>query len=306
LSRWPMELKCLTLENRQLFERFLGARRHELSVYGFPAIYGWKKLFEISWVLLRSSLCIFFEDAAGCFLYLPPLGEAIETGVVEECFRIMDARNAAARVSRIENVEELDLDAFKRLGYAPVFKSHDYVYERAALAGLRGDRFKSKRALANRFVRDNQFQCLPYSPAYKDQCLSLYREWMAGRGETNTETVYCGMLSDSLRCLETVLEDAAQLAVDGLVVISGGTVAAFTLGYRLNADTLCVFFEIADLSLKGLGQFIFRSFCRQNEEFRYVNAMDDSGLENLKNVKNSYKPVKLASAYIINHIHARD
>ena len=36
----------------------------------------------------------------------------------------------------------------------------------------------------------------------------------------------------------------------------------------------------------------------QLEDFKYINIMDDSGLEGLKKVKLSYRPAKLASAYI--------
>ena len=34
------------------------------------------------------------------------------------------------------------------------------------------------------------------------------------------------------------------------------------------------------------------------EQYEYVNIMDDSGLENLKAVKESYHPLRLVPAYI--------
>ncbi len=123
---------------------------------------------------------------------------------------------------------------------------------------------------------------------------------MASRSLKYRETVYCGMLSDSLNCLETVLEEAGRLGVTGLVVIIGGRVRGFTLGYPLNRESFCVFFEVCDLSVKGLSQFIFRGFCRGAEGYRLVNAMDDSGLDNLAKVKMSYRPVARIPAYIIN------
>jgi uncharacterized protein len=296
-----MELKRLTIGDKQLFEDFLALRSHELSAYAFPAVYGWKGLFDIRWARVNSSLCIFFGDATGWFLYLPPLGKKLDARAVEECFREMEGRNKNPAVSRIENAEENDLPAFRELGYPAAPKAGDYVYGRAALAALAGDRFKSKRAMVNNFERNNSFECVPYSAAHREQCLALYRAWMAERASSKRgDSLYCGMLSDSLNCLETVLEEAGRLGMLGQVILSDGRCVAFTLGYRLNAETLCILFEVADRSAKGAGQFIFRSFCRENGEFLLVNAMDDSGLENLGKVKQSYRPLKMANAYIIN------
>jgi len=39
-------------------------------------------------------------------------------------------------------------------------------------------------------------------------------------------------------------------------------------------------------------------FCRDLEPCKYINLMDDSGLENLKKVKLSYHPLKIIPAYI--------
>ncbi|MGE5307996.1 MAG: DUF2156 domain-containing protein [Deltaproteobacteria bacterium] len=295
-----MELKRLSLDDRETLERYLRACRRDLSPYAFPAIYCWKGLFEIDWGIAGDSLCVFFKDATGRFLYLPPLGGAVDRGLLDECFRTMDAVNRNPAVSRIENAAESDLAAYRELGYEPVLKSHDFVYSRKALAALKGDAFKAKRAAVNQFTRNNRFQCRPYAPEHKEACLGLYREWMEARARSNPETVYTGMMADSLNSLSVVLEDLPSLDMRGLVVLIGGRVKAFTLGYRLADDTFCVLFETADLAVKGLPQFVFREFCSSLDEYRFINAMDDSGIEGLRKVKMSYRPQKLLPSYIIN------
>jgi uncharacterized protein len=67
----------------------------------------------------------------------------------------------------------------------------------------------------------------------------------------------------------------------------------------LDKDTFCILYEITDLTIKGLSQFIFRQFCSELKDYRYINVMDDSGLENLKRVKLSYRPLKVIPAYIV-------
>jgi len=119
------------------------------------------------------------------------------------------------------------------------------------------------------------------------------------RKESNPDPVYQGMLSDSLTCLEVFLKDYKKLGGLGRIVKINGKIRGFTFGFALNKDTFCVLYEVTDLSVKGLAQFIFWKFCRELKDYRYINIMDDSGLENLKRVKLSYHPEKLVPAYIV-------
>jgi hypothetical protein len=96
-------------------------------------------------------------------------------------------------------------------------------------------------------------------------------------------------MDDSLTALKAALKEREELGITGRAVEIGGALKAFTLGYELNKDVFCVFYEITAPGVKGLAQFIFREFCGELPH-RYMNIMDDSGLENLRKVKLSYHP----------------
>ena len=87
------------------------------------------------------------------------------------------------------------------------------------------------------------------------------------------------------------------LGLVGRVVFIDSCLKGYTFGYPLNSEIFCILFEVTDLSIKGLAQFLFRSFCQEGTAYRWINAMDDSGLENLKRVKLSYRPVKQLASY---------
>ncbi|MBM3250394.1 MAG: DUF2156 domain-containing protein [Candidatus Omnitrophica bacterium] len=293
-----MQLRRLTPEHRELFNKYLRLREHELSVYAFENIFIWKGLFEISWAVIGGQLCIFFRDYIGAFLYLPPLGRRNDAGVAEKVFAALAGMNRNREVCRIENIEEQDRGFFEGLGLVCSRKSHDYLYNRAALAGLCGNDFKHKRSAANFFRKNYSYEYLPYRAHDRDACLSLYRKWQEERAARNTDPLYRGMLRDGLACLEIMLGNYRKLCLTGRVIKSEDKVRAFTFGFKLNPQTACILYEVADLSLKGASQFIFQSFCRELEDYKYINAMDDSGLENLKKVKLSYRPYRLVPAYI--------
>lgn len=294
-----MKLKEVSLKDKGVFDGFLAKDRRELSVYAFENIYIWRRLFDIRWAVIKGSLCVFFKDKIGCFLYLEPLSENKDPQVVEEIFGIMDKFNKNKEVSRIENIPESSVSFYQGLGYSCQEKFCEYLCKRSDLAGLTGDRFKHKRSSFNYFIKHYESQYLPFALEDKEECLKLYDFWAKERKSLNDDHIYQYMLEDSRVSLGNALKDYPGLDFIARVVRVDRQIKAFTFGFELNQDTFCILYEVADLSVKGISQFIFRSFCSELGEYKYINIMDDSGLDNLKRVKLSYKPVKLLSSYII-------
>jgi len=294
-----MKLNLLTLKDKNLFDRFLGLTTHELSAYAFQNIYIWNGLFQIYWSLIEDCLCVFFKDKIGCFLYFPPQTKRLKPEVIKEVFKIMDGFNKNKEISRIENVEEASLSFYQDLDYECAVKPGDYLCRRQDLIRLKGNKFKSKRATFNYFVKHYKFEYLVFSLKYKDGCLKLFDQWLNTRKPKNQDPLYQGMLYDSRICLRHLLHNYLDLDIVGRVVKINKSIKAFTLGFELNKNTFCILYEIVDLSVKGLSQFIFRRFSQDSGDYKYINIMDDSGLENLKKVKLSYHPVKLIPAYIV-------
>ncbi|MGB4520872.1 MAG: phosphatidylglycerol lysyltransferase domain-containing protein, partial [Candidatus Omnitrophota bacterium] len=294
-----MKLNNLSLKDKEIFNKYLVLDEHDLSVYAFANIYIWKGLFDIRWKIIEDSLCVFFSDRAGTFLYLEPLAKKMKPEVVGEVFKILDKFNTNIEISRIENAEEGNLDAYLRFGLEVKEKSCDYLCLRDSLAGLKGNELKSKRASYNYFIKHYKFEYTKYLGQDKDDCLKLYNLWAKQRKDSIKEDYYRFMLEDSLKSLSILLDNYDDLDCMGRLVRIDGKLKAFSFGFKLNKSSFCILYEITDLSMKGLAQFIFREFCRELPDYKYINIMDDSGLENLKQVKLSYHPVKLEPAYIV-------
>ncbi len=301
-----MKTKSLAAKDRQLFKDFLGFCANDLSVYTFENIYIWKAIFDIRWSVVSGNLCVFFVDGSGAFMYLPPLGKNISPAALMESFEFMDGINRRnPQISRIENLQESDIDRFSRWGYKISEKYPEYLCKRSDIAGLPGNKYKSQRACFNHFVRNNEFCYLPLSASRKGGCLRLYKEWASSRKESNRDAVYCGLMEDGFRCLDFIFNSWRSLELSGRVVLIGKAVKAFSLGFVIDRQTFCIAYEVADLKIKGLSQFIFSSFCSDLKDFEFVNIMDDSGLENLRRTKLGYHPVKMIPAYIASrHEHA--
>lgn len=294
-----MKLNKLTLKDQKLITKYLTFSSGELAAFSFANIYIWRVLFDIHWALVdKASLCIFFRDKIGCFMYLPPLEKEKHPEAVKQAFVFMDSINKNKDISRIENIPQQDLEYYRALGYLGHNKYPDYLCLRSDLALLRGNKFKSQRASSNYFIKHYDFDTRKLSLADKTDCLNLFSAWLEERKGQSKDDLYRGMLEDNRKVIKEALGNYKSLGLEGMVVMVNRQIKGFTFGYRLSQDTFCILYEITDLSIKGLAQFIFRKFCEELKSYKYINIMDDSGLENLRKVKLAYKPTRLIAAYI--------
>ncbi len=288
-----------------MIEEYLLLEKHSLSVYSFANLYLWKNSYTILWNILEESLCIFFQDKSGIFLYLPPLGKKQKPETIERLFVWMGRQNQKyPGVSRIENLEEKDVPFYQSLGYECIEKPGDYLCFTSDMAKLSGRSLKSKRGACNFFLKHyKNFQYRFYDEKDKDACLSLHQNWMQNRQKKNSDPFYQDMLWDSRETLAFVLSDWLSFPIEGRVIEIEGKIQAFTFGYPLNQEIFCILYEITNLDIKGLAQFIFRQFCSELLHYSYVNIMDDSYLPNLKAVKLSYRPAACIPSYIAQKYH---
>ncbi|MFY9402551.1 MAG: phosphatidylglycerol lysyltransferase domain-containing protein [Candidatus Omnitrophota bacterium] len=294
-----MRLNKISLCDKQVFDKYLLLKKHRLCAYSFSNIYIWRKLFSISWAIINDSLCVFFKDKIGVFLYLPPLSKEASSDTIRSLFDILAKLNKNPSFAHIDNVEEEEVSFYRALGYDSSLPSREYIFIRRDLEELKGKRFKSKRASYNYFVKNFKYTCQPISLKDRVECLSLYYLWAGQRKALSKDSFYCGMLDDSGVILKEAFNQYSLLGFEGILVRVKGKVKAFTFGFKLNEETFCILYEITDLTCKGLAQFIFAEFCSQLKPYTFINIMDDSGLDNLRRVKLSYYPQSLLSAYSI-------
>ncbi|MFH0876994.1 MAG: phosphatidylglycerol lysyltransferase domain-containing protein [Candidatus Omnitrophota bacterium] len=287
-----MELQPLTLRDRPLLERYLRQQPHDLSVYSFANTWIWRSLFEIKWAVIRDRFCLFFQNNVGCFMTLPPLG-GFQAGVVEECFEIMDRVNLQPEISRIENIEHEEQALFAQQGLRTTVKSEEYVVSQNDMAALAGEGFKHKRNLCNFFEKNHNALFRPYDPKDKQGVFKLYDVWMQERLSKNSEPIYQAMLKDSRGVFGELLAAWPQLEMIGYVVENKERICGFTCGFAVSNSMFCINFEIADLRLKGLAQFMFHEFSKTLTQYPEINIMDDSDLANIRRAKLSYRPSRL-------------
>ena len=94
--------------------------------------------------------------------------------------------------------------------------------------------------------------------------------------------------------LKKALDHYEELDMEGLLLLDGDTVLAFTMASFLSEDTVDVHFEKANTDAEGAYTAINCLFARylrsKYPHIRFLNREDDMGLEGLRKAKLSYLP----------------
>lgn len=302
----------LTWADRPLVEQACATVESPLAAFAFAPHLIWRSLFAYSWAEVAGHFCLFAEYGDGLFMPLPPLplrpapaGEEDQAARFAEAmaraFEFMRLRNGGRAVTRVENVPQEWTERCEALGYRVRPKDPDYLYLAHELAGLKGDRYKSQRAACNRFIRTHRSEIQAYRDEHRDECLALFARWAAQKQAAGADEVAGHLLRDSAAAHREALVHHRELGLVGSVVRVDDAVGAYTLGFGRSPAVFCVLLEVADRAVPGLAAFLFRETCRAALErgSRWINSMDDSGLQGLARSKRAYRPVRLVESYVV-------
>jgi hypothetical protein len=275
-------------------------RDQSLAAYSPVYHYMWNGLLAYWWVELHGSFCLFAQSPDGWFMPLPPIGAGSIDAPLSVAMGLLRRWNGVSPVSRVENVPSQLAPELERLGYRVTPKEPDYLYHATDLATLAGDRYKSQRALCNRFEREQSFEMDSYQVSDRQDCRALLGEWSRQKQAEGLESFGVMLLADAAPAHEVIWSQASALRVTGRVVRTHGRLCAYTFGYWLTSATFCVLLEVTDRTLPGLAQYLFRETCRTAvaEGAEYMNTMDDAGLPGLRASKQAYHPAMLIPNFV--------
>jgi ribosomal protein S18 acetylase RimI-like enzyme len=313
-------LAPITLAEKGAFDRVFASLAQPLSDYTFACTFIWNASLKLYWQRLDRHLCVFANGTGDLTMLMPPLPEAGATEAdlrvcLDDAFDIMDRYNdrvAHRSRSRIEYVSDEMLERLSacgarglNLGAAPM--SGDYIYAMERMIDLAGGSLKSKRHARSKFMRDfPAHRTEPLGDQHVPACLELLDLWRthgdtSHEGEQNDQ--HLG--TDILRHRDTLSSQLAlatwkELGLRGLVLLVGDQLVGFTLGEALSSQQASILIEKTHPDYPGAAQFIFSEFCRQAwSEYPECNVGDDWGIPSLRFTKQSYRPMKLLSKYML-------
>lgn len=162
---------------------------------------------------------------------------------------------------------------------------NDYIYLAENLRELKGKKYHGKRNHLKRFY-ENDWSYSKMTEKDFDECIEFavksYNENMSYDDESSVAEQFA---------INTFFNNFDALDLMGGVIRVGGKVEGFTIGSRINSDTMDIHIEKANAAINGAYTAVMNEFAKaESADFTYINREEDLGLEGLRRSKRSYYP----------------
>jgi len=292
-----LEFKDFSIEDKELFDKYLLPYRFETSTYTFTTLLVWRKACEMQYAIYRDALILKRIGHDGTTTFMQPLGYRKED--LRDIVKEMQSYKADHRMDYLlKDIEEPFIKEFREV-FGDEFTieedrdNFDYVYDRDRLVSLSGKILHKKKNHYNYFVKNNDYSDFRITEDNIDPIVEAAKNWCKRHS--------CrGYLLYELRSIIELLHNLDRLNLIGMAVSVNGRIVAFTIGERVSSDTAIIHVEKADSEVRGAYNYVNRVFAEKYlEGIKWVNREEDMGIEGLRHAKMSYEPARFAKKYMV-------
>lgn len=296
-----LEFKDISISDKDKINSALRKSDFMGCEYTFANNMAWKRLADskISFFKDFYITCAFAsEDGIPIFTF--PAGDGDYNELFAELKKVSDSLGKPLRICGVtEKSLPIFNELFPDMFYAEIDRdSSDYIYNSSDLIHLAGKKFHGKRNHLARF-RELDYTFSKITEKDFDDCISFGAVTYNSKTSILSSEDSHSYIAEQF-AINTYFSYYHEFGLMGGIIRIGGKPAAFSIGERLNSNTLCVHIEKADTSFKGIYAGINNCFCNEfAADFQYVNREEDMGLEGLRKSKLSYNPAFILNKYTI-------
>lgn len=295
-----IRFKNLTLEDKPVIDEYFRDAQPLNSECTFTNLFIWRDCYAVQWAIVEELLIIKPSQGEESWV-LQPYGDYTKCDL-HSVFQQLDAYFSAQGLPFVMRAMTEPFVTLLEQEYPDLFYLEDerdladYVYLGEDLRTLKGRKYHSKRNHLSNFRKN--YPAYLYETMTADMTEEVWRYLM----EWCSQKACGGTLDVGLHCEQKAIREALDhfevLDYEGAVIRLDGKIVAFTLGEKLNADTVVIHVEKADGDVIGLYPAINQEFLQHAwPDVQYVNREEDTGAEGLRKAKLSYHPVMLVKKY---------
>lgn len=292
-----LDFKPLTLEDKELFDKYLKPYNFLTCEYSYTNLFIWRDGLNIQYAIYKDALIIKKKDFYSDYHFMQPIGYTKENlrTIVDTLENEKTCLNLKylfrdAEAPFIEDLKEIYGEKFTIQEDRANF---DYIYESSKLISLSGKKLHGKKNHYNNFIKNNSFRAEEINGNNIEDCINAACKWC----KLND----CkGYLKFELNAIKEILLNKDKLDFIGMAVYVADKLSAFTIGEKINENMAIIHIEKADAEINGLYTYINKTFIENYfSEVPFINREQDLGKEGLRKAKLSYQPIKLESKYIV-------
>lgn len=296
-----LTFKCLTLEDKEIIEKYIDKDRLESYEYLFSSLYMWRKLNNVKYAIYDEVLIIEKNEEGKGTFYARLFGYTKDnlTNIID----LLIKRNAefTDRDYLFGDVDEGFIEDIKKytdfnIEIKEDIDDFEYVYATRDLIDLRGKKYHPKKNHVNSFLKTYTYAIKTINDEnVKRDCMKLLHKWH----EEVAVTVDKEMLME-IDAIRDLFSELHFFDLDSIAVYVDGDLAGFAVGERVNDKMAVIHVERGELAYKGIYAFLNKQFLLESfQDTVFVNRQEDTGNEGLRKAKQSYHPVKMVKKYLV-------
>lgn len=292
---YMLEFKTIELSDKPWIDSLLRISDLGGCEYCFANNMAWRRMYDTQITRYKDFYiaCSFSDGVRFTF----PAGGGSYGEVFGEMKAFAEAKGSPLIIGSVTPDKfELFRELFPKGGYTVSTDEGgwDYVYRSSDLAELKGKKYHGKRNHLKKLLAA-EYSYEPLSEKDFDDCITY---------AANTYNSDRGYDDYSKQCeqfaINTYFENFRELELTGGVLRSDGRIAAFTIGERINSNTLGVHIEKADPNIDGAYPAINKFYAEtEGKSYEFINREEDLGIEGLRKAKRSYHPAFMIEKYTV-------
>lgn len=266
------------------------------SDFNFTNLWSWNTLETREVSLLNDNLVVFFSDYKTNEMFLSFLGEK---NINETAYTLLTSEKACQKKLKLIPEEiALSLDP-KTFFIEEDEPNHDYVYSVETIYNLSGHQFKSKRHSIQKFISLHPSAEFSFIDSFSNLDLNEFYELMETWSKNKQDAGKEHQIVLETLALNRLLRSIAEHNLIISVLRNNGKLIGFGIDEILEDNKAISHFIKADTKHPGIYEFLNSKIAELllTQNVQYWNWEQNLGIEGLRQIKESYKPVQLFKKY---------
>ena len=274
-----ISFKCLTIEDKDLIEKYVDKEELESYEYLFSSLYMWRKLNNVKYAIVNDVLVIEKNEEGKGTFYAQPLKYNKEK--LTELVDMLIERNDdfTDRDYLFGDVDERFIEDLKKYTDYKIeikedINDSEYVYNTNDLIELKGKKYHGKKNHVNSFEKSYEYEikAIDNEKVIKD-CIILLHKWH----EEVAVTVDKEMLME-IDAIKDLFSELHFFDLKSIAIYVDGELAGFAVGETVNDKMAVIHVERGETDYKGIYAFLNRQFLIESfSDIEYVNRQEDTG-----------------------------
>lgn len=296
-----LSFKCLTLEDKEIIEKYIDKSKLDSYEYLFSSLYMWRKLNNIKYAVIDDVLIIEKNEEGKGTFYAQLFGYNKDnlTNIIDELIK----RNLefTDRDYLFGDVGDEFVDDLKKytdfsIDLVEDIDDSEYIYNTQDLIELKGKKYHSKKNHVNSFLKTYSYDIKTINNEnVKSDCMDLLHKWH----EEVAVTVDKEMLME-IDAIKDLFRELHFFDLNSIAIYVDGDLAGFAVGEKVNDKMALIHVERGEIAYKGIYAFLNKQFLVESfQDTEFVNRQEDTGNEGLRKAKKSYHPEKMIKKYLV-------